>query len=134
MRSPLWELHKSLYTALNDISGLTAYSFIPQVVSYPYAYIERKESRPVFVVKGHTDHRIRVKLVVATNDEDISIIESTVNSIEAALATNLVLDDDWVVAGQSEVPEVDVFPATSFDGSQGHAAEIYYNFAIQDRQ
>lgn len=134
MRSPLSDLHNALYTALDGVSGLTAYSFVPASVSFPYAYIERKQSRPVVIVKSTTEHRIRVKLVIATNDKDISVIEGLIDSIEQALSSNLALSNDWNVIRQSQAPEVDVFPGTNFDGSQGHAADVFYNFDILDTQ
>lgn len=133
MRSPLTSLHNALYTALDGISGLVAYSFVPRQPSYPYVYIERKISRPEVIVKNKTEHRIRVKLVVATQDKDVSVVDGLMNSIESAMSSNLALTDSWSIVRQSQVPEIDVFPANNVDGSQGHAAEVFYNFAILDQ-
>ena len=134
MRSPLTSLHNALYTALDGIVGLTAYSFVPQTATYPYVYIERKQSRPDVIVKNKVEHRIRVKLIVATNDKDISTVEGIIDDIEGTLDTVLTLADDWSVVRYSLAPDVDIYPARNFDGTQGHAADIFYDFSILDTQ
>ena len=133
MRSPLTDLHNALYTAMTDnISSATTYSFVPQAATYPYIYIERKQSRRSIVTTSSVEHTVRVKLIVATNDKDISVVEGIIGDIEAQLDTVLTLSNNWTVVDQDDAPDVDVFPGQNFDGSQGHAADIFYNFTILD--
>lgn len=134
MRSPLTDLHNALYTALDAIGSATAYSFVPLTPSYPYVYIERKQSRPEVITKNNAEHRVRVKLIVATIDKDISVVEGIIDDIEQALDTTLTLTGDWSVVRQTLAPDVDVFPGQNFDGSQGHAADVFYDFSILDTQ
>jgi len=134
MRSPLVPLHNALYTLLDGISGVTAYSFVPQSPSYPYIYIERKQSRPDVIVKNMAEHNVRVKLIVATNSKDISVVKGIVDDIEGALDTSITLANSFSVVNQSLVPDTDVYPGLNFDGTQGHAADVFYNFSILDTQ
>ncbi len=132
MRSPLWELSKALYTVLDAIDGLTVYSFIPDSVGYPYVYIGRKRSRPEYGNKDKTRHVVDVSLLVVTNDEDISVAEGLVDDIESAMGSILTLADDWQVAIQTDVPNVDVYSGKTTDGAEGQIVEAVYRFNIVD--
>lgn len=132
MRSPLWELSKALYTVLDAVTGLTAYSFVPDSVSYPYVYIGRKRSRPQYGNKDNTRHVVEVQLLIVTNDQDISVAEGLIDDVETAMGSILTLAGDWQVAIQTEVPNVDVYSGKTTDGAEGHVVEASYSFNIVD--
>jgi hypothetical protein len=129
MSSPLTPLHNALYTALDGVSGLTAYSFLPTSPSYPYAYIGRKESRPQGN-KSKTRHAVRVQVILVTDTSNVNTLQGLVSSIETALVNGVTPSGDWAVRQFTDVPDADVFPAQHYDGSQGYVAELFYEYII----
>lgn len=131
MSTPLVPFHNALYTTLDAISGLTAYSFVPDAPSFPYVYIERKQCRPQDTNRTRVRYAIRNKLIVVTNDKDINALAGWVDEIEDALSGGLTLVGTWATRIYRTVPDSDIFPITNFDGSQGHAAEVFHDFIIE---
>lgn len=129
MSTPLVPFHNALYTALDAISGLTAYSFIPQSPSFPYVYIERKENRAQDTNRSQLRYNVRSKLLVVTNDDNINTLAGYVNDIEDALSGGLTVTG-WSVVMYTLAPDVNVFPVQNYDGSQGHAAEVFHDFLM----
>ena len=134
MRSPLVALHNALYTALSDsVTSATTYAFVPRTPAYPYIFIDEKTVTKDGGNKGKNRYLVRAKLMVLTADDSINAVQGIVDEIAGdVLSSTLVLDDDWTMFKQSEISEFRVFPANHFDGSQGHAAEIYTDFMIID--
>ena len=134
MRSPLVALHNALYTALSDnVSSASVYAFVPNPPSYPYVYIDEKTTGKDGGNKTSNRYMVRCKLLVVTDSDNINDVQGIIDEIvDTALSTTLTLTDNWTVYKQSEVSDVRAFPAQHFDGSQGHAAEIFYNFILLD--
>ena len=131
MSTPLVPFHNAMYTALDAIDGLTAYSFLPESPSFPYVYIERKQVRGQDTNRSKVRHAVRSKLLIATNSKDINELQALIDSVEDAFVNGITLVGDWAVIMYSPVPDVDVFPVENYDGSQGHAAEVFHDFVIQ---
>ncbi len=135
MRSPLVPLHNAIYTLLDtNVTSAGTYSFVPNEPVYPYVFIERKDISNGGGNKARSRHNARVKLIVATNSKDINELQGIVDEVEQAFTLGLTLSDNWSVVSQSDIPDVGAYPAQHFDGSQGHAAEIFYTLTLLDTQ
>lgn len=132
MRSPLWEFQKSLFTRLNDNLTESVYDFLPDPPVYPYVLMEEEESSDPETDKSATDHFVRAKLLAVSVSTGRDEIKSLVDSIIQNLDTKLTIADNWSVIDQTLLPQVKTKRVETFDGQQGHSAEIFYEFLITD--
>lgn len=134
MRSPLAAFHNAIYTRLStNVSSATTYAFIPASATLPYIFIDRKQQRDGGGNKDRHRHRVRLKLLIYTDSDDVNSLQAIIDDVETELSgSKLTLADSWAEISRSDVPDVDIYPAVHLDGSQGHAAEIYYDYLLLD--
>lgn len=80
--------------------------------------------------KSGAMQRVNSRLVAFSAQPDREELKGVVNEVFAALGTPLTLTG-WKVVQQLYVPDMRTYRATTVTGLQGNAADINYQFLLQ---
>lgn len=129
MSSPLWPLQEALYTRLSTMTLGTAYDFLPQEPSYPYAFMEEEEVQGVQDKSGALQV-VNARVSLFSLKQDSKELKDLYDELVTVMTPKLVVTG-WSTVNQVLVPNGRTYRAETRAGARGRAADVNLQFLLE---
>ena len=104
---------------------------MPPTPSKPYVFMEDEDANAI-EDKGGGLWVVNSRLTLFSDQEDSEELKTLCDSVVTSMSSGVTISGSWVKVRQEQLASMRTSPAQTVDGTQGRAAEITYQFLIQE--